>query len=193
MLELWPPPRWGLRWGTDSGLSLSPCASWCPGTGGDRPLAVQGVLRRGLCTCIPSAVCTHVPGGVCIVASVGFSLQAPSPRVGAGGEAGGRGMPPGCAAEWGSAARVRPTSRGRSSARCQPGPGHLPHVSAGQGMGEAAPAVWVALPAPPAPAPPPPQRDPEQQNNHFQHHYPLQTSASNFNQRSWCCFKICGF
>lgn len=37
------------------------------------------------------------------------------------------------------------------------------------------------------------QRDPEQQNNHFQHHYPSQTPASNFNQRSWCCFKIRGF
>ena len=34
---------------------------------------------------------------------------------------------------------------------------------------------------------------PRQQNNHFQHHYPPQTPASNFNQRSWCCFKIRGF
>lgn len=48
-----------------------------------------------------------------------------------------------------------------------------------------------SLPQPPTV--PTSQRAPEQQNNHFQHHYPSQTPASNFNQRSWCCFKICGF
>lgn len=61
-----------------------------------------------------------------------------------------------------------------------------------QGTGWEKPLGWSGS-LPQAPTVPTSQRDPEQQNNHFQHHYPSQTPASNFNQRSWCCFKICRF
>lgn len=57
-----------------------------PSTGGDRPIPMQGALGRDLCT--------HISIGICTLSSVGFSLQAPSPRVGDDGEVGRRRTPP---------------------------------------------------------------------------------------------------
>lgn len=92
-----------------------------PSTGGDRPIPMQGALGRDLCT--------HISIGICTLSSVGFSLQAPSPRVGDDGEVGRRRTPPPPperAAEQGPAARVGPSSRGCSFAQRQPGPGLAP-------------------------------------------------------------------